>query len=166
MKTEFRCLTVEEIPAGYRLVVERTDWLNQKGIRQWDEPLPEAIFRQRQADGSLYGYWVEDELVAVVSLLGRSVSDWGDRLQGSYLYLATLVSAVRYVGQGYGSGCVKAACEYAGKMGCGTVYLDCVDTLGALPAFYRKLGFEQIGEKIWQGERRVVLMVKDLQAGG
>jgi len=163
MESIFRPLRLDEIPEGYRLIVARTDWLNQKGIRQWPAPIPEEVIRRRQAAGGFFGYWAGKELAAVVCLLGQVPPVWGDRLQASHLYLATLASAVAYAGRGYGYQCVLAACEYARQAGYERIYLDCVDNARALPAFYQRLGFRQIAARSEPDGRQVVLMSRKLR---
>lgn len=162
MEPIFRRITPDEITEGYQLIVERTNWLNQKGIRQWNEPIPERVIRQRQADGNFYGYWNDNQLMAVVCLLKKSVTEWGDKLQGKYLYLATLASSIIHAGQGYGSKCVLSACEHAQRENYERIYLDCVDNAKALPRFYLQLGFQQIGEQIEPDGRQEVLMMKEI----
>jgi hypothetical protein len=61
--------------------------LNQKGISQWSQPIPEHVILDRQKAGRFFGYWSNEELVAVVCLLDKSVSDWKDLLQGKYFYM-------------------------------------------------------------------------------
>ncbi len=162
MESVFRHITVDEISEGYQLIVERTNWLNQRGIQQWNKPIPETVLKQRQAEGNFYGYWVDGALMVVVCLLEHSVTDWGDKLYGRYLYLATLASYVAHAGQGYGSSCVMAACEYARQAGYERIYLDCVDNARALPNFYLRLGFQQIGEQDKPNGWRVILMIREL----
>lgn len=162
MENVFRQIAAGEIAAGYLLIVGRTDWLNQKGIRQWHRPIPETVIRKRQADGDFYGYWVNDELMAVVCLLEYSVTAWGDLLQGRYLVLASLVSSLAHAGQGHGRQCVLQACEYARLAGYERVYLDCVDNAGVLPNYYSHLGFLQMGSQTMPDGRQDVLMAKDL----
>ena len=163
MENAFRQIADGEIAAGYRLIVERTDWLNQNGIRQWPRPIPEAIIRQRQADGNFYGYWVDDELMAVVCLLKHSATAWGDLLHGNYLVLASLVSSLAQAGRGHGRSCLLQACEYTRRAGYEKLYLDCVDNAGALPGYYARLGFLPVETQTLPDGRRVVLMAKVLQ---
>ena len=162
MEPVFRRIMQDEIAEGYQLIVERTDWLNQKGIQQWKRPIPDSIIRQRQAEGHFYGYWVGGVLMAVVCLLEKSILDWGDKLPVKLLCLATLASRLSYAGYGHGSNCVMSACEHARQMGYKKIYLDCVDNAKALPDFYIKLGFRQIGEQVIPSGWRVILMSKDL----
>jgi GNAT superfamily N-acetyltransferase len=162
MKNIFRRIKDSEVAAGYDLIVARTNWLNQQGIPQWSRPIPEAVIRERQRMGGFFGYWSGDRLVAVVCLLASSVSEWDDLLQGKYLYLATLTSALQYKGSQYGRACVLAACQYARENGYENIYLDCMDHQGRLPAFYTELGFEILDRKQSAEGRVDILMVKAL----
>ena len=158
----FGKLAAGEIEEGYNIIIGRTNWLNQKGIRQWSAPIPEAVIRQRQKAGMLFGYWVNDELVAVVCLLDKSISDWGDKINGKYLYMATLVSDIRYLGRKYGWACATEAFTYAAESNYEKIYLDCVDNEGVLPDFYTQLGFDILDRKVISDDRVEVLMVKNL----
>lgn len=162
MPALFRRISDDEFAAGYGLIVERTAWLKEQGIQQWPAPIPEAVICNRQAAGEFYGYWVDDELMAVACLLEKSVADWGDRLQGKYRYLATLASRLSHAGQGHGGACVLQACEHARQAGCGKVYLDCIDNAGALPRFYARLGFTPVDEQRLTNGWKDVLMARDL----
>ena len=158
----FRRLEANEIAHGHAILVGRTNWLNQRGIRQWAQPIPEAVLRERCRAGSVFGYWVLDELVAVVCLLEQGSAEWIARLSGRYLYLATLASDVRHKGKGYGQACVADACRHAQERGYDKVYLDCMEHAGALPSFYARLGFEVLAKKRLPEALTSVLMVKRL----
>ena len=162
MKNVFRKIETVEIEACYNIIVGRTNWLNKQGIRQWSQPIPENVILERQKAGRLFGYWSNDELVAVVCLLDKSVSNWKDLLQGKYLYMATLASDIRYKGRKFGQDCAVAACQYAKENGYEKIYLDCIDNQGALPNFYTKLGYKIIEKKKSEDSRVDILMVKYL----
>jgi len=167
MQTEFRAVYTNEIPAAYQIIVQRTEWLNAKGIVQWLRPIPEQIIEQRQADGQLFGYWVDQQLVAVVSLLRASVAQWdNDLFTGSYLFVATLASDVTHIGHGYGAKCLKASETYAQKNRYEMLYLDCLDNAGVLPAFYATHEFQKIAEKqLEQAGKKISLFLMAKKLG-
>jgi GNAT superfamily N-acetyltransferase len=162
MKCVFRKIEGSEIKAAYSIIVGRTNWLNEQGIPQWPMPIPESIIVSRQQAGNFFGFWKGDELMAVVCLLEKNVSDWGNSLHGKYLYMATLTSDVRNKGKHYGQQCAIAAYQYAKENGYERMYLDCVDNQGRLPEFYAQLGFEIIDKKTAPDGRVDILMVKNL----
>ena len=162
MKNVFRKIEDVEIKASYNIIVGRTNWLNKQGIRQWSQPIPENVILERQKAGRFFGYWSNDELVAVVCLLDKSVSNWKDLLQGKYLYMATLASDIRYKGRKFGQDCAVAACQYAKENNKKKIYLDCIDNQSALPNFYTKLGYKIIEKKKSEDSRVDILMVKYL----
>jgi len=162
MSKNFRKIEASEIQAGYQIIVDRTNWLNERGIHQWFKPIPYEVIDQRQQAGNFFGYWVQSELHAVVCLLDKSVSDWGNLLTGKYLYMATLASALQHKDQGYGAECVLEACEYSRKNGFEKIYLDCADNHGMLPRFYSQLGWKFLESKNHSSEPVTALMVKEL----
>ncbi len=167
MQTEFRAVYTNEIPAAYQIILERTDWLNAKGIIQWLRPIPEPIIQQRQADGQLFGYWVDQQLVAVVSLLKASVAQWDSALfTDTYLFVATLASDVTRIGSSDGAKCLQAAETYAQQNNYEKLYLDCIDNAGVLPAFYTAHGFQKTAEKQLEYKGKAIslfLMTKKLR---
>ncbi|OGV81075.1 MAG: hypothetical protein A3K19_17360 [Lentisphaerae bacterium RIFOXYB12_FULL_65_16] len=162
MDNVFRKIEIHQFDDAYRIIVERTHWLQQKGVSQWNSVIPEDVIRRRQQDGRLFGYWVEGELCAVVSLLAQGTAGWTTAFEGRYLFLATLASSVQRKGGRVGRECVLAACAHAHDAGYERIYLDCVDNAGALPGFYAALGFIALERKTIPDGRAVVLMRREL----
>ena len=65
-----------------------TEWLLSKGIRQWLQPFPLEIYRERQEQGENYGLFVDDELAAVVSLIDYRPDYWEEYLPETPLQVA------------------------------------------------------------------------------
>jgi predicted N-acetyltransferase YhbS len=145
---QFRRLLPEEFDAAMGIIVEVTDWLLSKGIRQWLQPIPAEIYQTRQEQGENYGLFADDELAAVVSLLDYRPPYWEEYLpETPYKWLATLASSRRFKGQGLGELTIGKAELFLADEGYEEIYLDCFYGQGVLPQFYGALGYEQIARR-------------------
>lgn len=162
----FRRLEPEELDAAYAIIVEVTEWLLDKGVRQWLAPLPLDVYRQRHERGQNYGLLIDDELAAVVSLLTDRPIYWDEYLpETAFAWLSTLASSRRYKGYGLGPVTLTEAEASLARDGIGAVYLDCLYGAGHLPQFYESVGYEQVARKVitfLHGDYDSVLMCKSL----
>ncbi len=149
-KYDFRVLRLDELDAAYAILEEVTQWLLDQGVRQWLQPLPYEVYRQRQQHGDNFGLFADGDLAAVVSLLDDRPGYWEAHLPKTrFKWLATLASARRYKGQDLGQLVIERSEEYLTNAGFKQVYLDCIYGSGMLPKYYVLLGFEQVArEKI------------------
>ncbi len=144
----FRQLKPDELDAAYAIVTEVTEWLLQRGIRQWLQPLPLEIYAARQNKGENYGLMVDDQLAAVISLMDFRPEYWAEYLpKKPFKWVATLASARRFKGQKLGELTLSEAEHYLTTEGVPAVWLDCLYGEGALPAFYTMLGYQQVARK-------------------
>jgi len=144
----FRRLQPEEFDAARAIIVEVTEWLLSKGIRQWLQPLPAEIYRARHDQGENYGLFVEGELAAVVSLLDYHPLYWSEFLpETPFKWVATLASSRRYKGQSLGEVTLIKAEEFLADEGVEEIYLDCFYGQGVLTEFYAALGYDQIARR-------------------
>ncbi len=144
----FRRLKDEDFDGAYAIIVEVTDWLLSRGIRQWIQPLPRDVYEQRQARGENFGLFVGREPAAVVSLMEHRPEYWADNLPPTrYKWLATLASARKFKGQKLGELAISEAEHYLILDGLPLLYLDCAFGTGALPDFYVFLGYETVARK-------------------
>lgn len=151
----FAQLPETEFAAAVAILVEVTEWLLSKGIQQWLQPLPEAIYRQRQDAGENYALYVDGTLAAVVSLMTYRPIYWAEYLpETPFIWLGTLAVARRFAGQNLGEVTVKRAVEAVRQRlqpGESTfIYMDCLYGTGFLPAFYTRLGFETLTRQLLQ----------------
>src|SRR5579862_9713856 len=100
----FRRLNEDDFESAYAILVEVTEWLLNKGVRQWMQPIPEEMYAQRQTDGENYGLFIDDKLASVVSLIDLRPDYWADYLPDdhSYKWMATLASSRKFKGQKLG----------------------------------------------------------------
>ncbi len=144
----FRPLEISELDDAYAIIEEVTRWLLRKRVRQWLEPLPYELYRERQQRGDNFGLLIDGKLAAVVSLLDDRPAYWDDYLpETGFKWLTTLASSRRYKGQGLGQIVIEKAGQYLTHAGIDEIYLDCVYGEGILPQYYDLLGFDQLARK-------------------
>ncbi len=142
MKTEFRKIRDDELDASYQVIVDATEWLLSKGIRQWLAPLPRDIWDKRQDSGQNFGLFCDGELAVVLSLYTEVHAKWKTELGcDSQWWLNTLATAAPFRSNGLGRRGVAEAEAYLKDMGVQHLCIDCVAS-GFLPGFYTSLGFE------------------------
>lgn len=144
----FRRLEDEEFAYAYAIIVEVTEWLLSRGIRQWLQPFPPEVYAQRQALGQNYGLFADDELASVVSLIDFRPDYWAEYLPRTrFKWLATLATSRNFKGQKLGELTMSEAEQQLSKEGVPAIYLDCFYGEGVLPLFYTSLGYQQIARK-------------------
>jgi N-acetylglutamate synthase-like GNAT family acetyltransferase len=147
-KTEFRRVRDEELDEAYAIIVEATEWLNARGIRQWTVPLPRDAYATAHARGENYALTCDGEIAVVVSLVRHASRHWTHEIGGSErLWLRTLATARKHAGGQLGRRAVEASKIHLRQTGIGEVYLDCVRGGGFLPRYYESLGFCTIARK-------------------
>src|ERR1043165_400160 len=77
----FRRLAVDELDAGYAVLMEVWAWLESRQIRQWVQPLPREVFTKRHGRGENFGLFVDDRLSAIVSLIRGIPKYWHDEVE-------------------------------------------------------------------------------------
>ncbi len=145
----FRRLHEDDFDSAYAILVEVTEWLLSKGVRQWMQPISRELYAQRQTDGENYGLFINDTLAAVVSLLNLRPDYWADELPDgdSFMWMATLASSRKFKGQKLGELILSEAEQFLVLEGVPALYLDCIYGQGALPEFYTSLGYRQVARK-------------------
>lgn len=147
----FAQLGNEHFERAYDIVVRATEWLNAKGVRQWDKPVPVETYQERHDAGLNHGYFVGDELVAVMTLKRDVPSYWqGVReFEEPFRWLSTFAIDRARAGSGLGPAALRAAEDYLRERGVPRIYLDCVDREGALPRFYSGAGYTMLERREW-----------------
>jgi GNAT superfamily N-acetyltransferase len=76
VKPRFRTLAPSEVDGAFKGYLDVFEWLAAKGVRQWLRPLSREAFAERQAKGELFGYFVEEQLAAVVTIAFETSPYW------------------------------------------------------------------------------------------
>jgi GNAT superfamily N-acetyltransferase len=149
LQLTFKQLTRHDIPSGYAILVETSNWLKGRGLPSWQ--MPKAVFSERVYEGWIYGAFSEKRLVGVVSLTQNyRPAPWADLLPQRYLWLSTLNVARDTAGLGLGSFLIAESEKVATTSDLNVIFLECYYGDGKLPDYYARHGFEWI-------ERRIVV---------
>ena len=142
---EFRLLNVSEAKQAYVVLCETVEWLREKNIRLWENPLPPEVYFARQNRDENFGLLADGELAAIVSLTDVP-SYWADCVsKADARWLCTLATANRFRGRGLGRRAVEMAGDWLAAQGQSALYLDCKP--GFLERFYAGLGFEALEKR-------------------
>ena len=147
MNISFHKISIEEVSVAHSAYIGVYDWLNAKGVRQWLRALSQETFFDRQRDGQLFALYIDNRVVAIVTLAFESNNYWlevtGDE---SRWWIKSLAVVRAWRGEGVGKR-VMLECETIVRdAGVSEVFMDCVDT-GFLPHYYSSLGYEALAQK-------------------
>jgi ribosomal protein S18 acetylase RimI-like enzyme len=158
MMLRFTRIEESEFDQMYKIILDATGWLHDKGFRQWDRPIPEGIMRRRVAAKAVYGLWSEENLVCVVSLLSHYPAGWEPIKEEAYHFISTLALDPEYRHKGLGKTCLEMGIAQLSQAGEKHIYLDCVDDQDVLPRYYEQAGFDRVALRTGPDGKKWVLM--------
>jgi RimJ/RimL family protein N-acetyltransferase len=149
MKTRFRRLRDEEFDTAYAIVCERTQWLLERGLRQWPRPLAQSVYFREFSAGQIYTLAVEGRPAVVLSLMHYGSRRWRDHVGPEpHWWLCTLASSLEFRGRGLGARAVEEAATHLSGLGAERLHLDCiVHSDDFLPRYYQRLNFSELARK-------------------
>lgn len=167
MELRFRPAAAEELPAVFQLYVRRVDWMERRGLRQWNatgylRAYPPAYFAECQAAGTLYAAARPGEPPVGAVVLLPADERWQDAAAGDALYVHNLVTDARE--KGLGAFLLEQSAALALAAGRTLLRLDCAEDNPALNEYYAALGFAAAG-RCQEGPYRGILREKRLTAG-
>lgn len=142
-----RMLKNEEISSGLSILHDAYDWLQLRGIRQWTTPLEADIYYAWQERNFNYGTFVNDELVAVFSLVEDALTGWTDiHEKENALWLHALAVDKHWKHHNIGANSVHYAQRFADSSH-QDLYLMCALGTGFLKSYYQSLSFNAIAQQ-------------------
>ena len=146
----FETAKKEEIPEIFDLYKERVQWMDDNGIRQWNDTdylntYTEAYFESHLEKGLLFVLKDSDSgKIKAAAVLLEEDARWGDIAEGSAYYVHNLVTACDV--RGAGKQMLKELEKLAASRGKDYIRLD--GTLGHdfLNQYYESRGYEAVGE--------------------
>ena len=142
----FRRLGPTDAPQVFGLIVKRIEWMDQKGISQWNdtgylEAYPLSYYESEAREGRLYGLCADDGRIVCAAVLLDNDERWDDNAPAVYLH--NFVSMV----EAGGAGTVFLEMAEADARQKGKIYfrLDSADDNTALAAYYTAHGFVPAG---------------------
>lgn len=143
----FRLIRKEEIPEMFSLILRRMEWMNEKGVRQWnvsgyDKTYPQSYYEEKQQQGRLYVLADADcgEILCAGALFDHD-DYWPD--DPPAIYIHHFVS--RPGCSGVGTIFLRHAEQYALHHGKDRLRLDSAENNPSLAHYYEKNGFVSVG---------------------
>ena len=148
-----RKLILADVEEAYPIILEVTAWLNARGIKQWEKPIPKPVYTTWLSQGLCYGYVVDNQIVAVFTIRKSDLSEWEVATAEPVHWLSTMAVRRSFSHQGIGALILSWVLHHIDK----PIFLDCVDHQGVLPQFYRLNGFREVKRKVLYGTQMVLL---------
>lgn len=138
------------------------DWLDSRGISQWDpgQVGQEDVDRQISA-GEWWILPAVTGLVAALRLLWSDKAIWKDDTVFAG-YVHGLMVHRDCAGRGVGAELLRWAEHQASAAGASELRLDCVETNTRLRTYYARLGFKEVGRRDFDNLYSAVLLSKHL----
>lgn len=142
--------SIEELPAALTILDEAAQWLNEKGIHQWQSPLPEDFIdfmRNETLAGRVYLARTGDlkRPIATFRITHSDLPRWHDAGEDNALYIYSLAIRNDSRGLGIGTRVIDRIMQMAGNMRKTWLRLDVWSLNETLQTYYKSLGFLQAG---------------------
>ena len=138
----------EDVPAVMALLQRRIDWMDEKGLYQWNKTgyltcYPPEHFRRLIREELVFAAWTGDSLTGVMALLARDPR-WPNGGDGLAYYVHHLATAPDC--PGLGREMLAWAEDFARERGKPFLRLDSQKVNDALSRYYEALGYRPAGE--------------------
>lgn len=145
--SEFRKLLSSELDSGYAVLIEAYEWLNARGSCQWPHRFPYEKYCKWHERGLNYGFFSNEKLTAVLSLVEEADDRWRDYLSGAcVMWIRAVAGSNRHRKKGVGRHAIQAAVHRIVIEQGRPLFLHCFKGSGFLPAYYGRLGFKTLSE--------------------
>lgn len=148
-----RQLTLEDFEDAYRILTDVAAWIRDKGIKQWETPLPKPVYTTWLLQGLCFGYFADGHLAAVFTIRTSHLSGWGIPTAHPVNWLSTMAVSRSFAGQGIGAQILSWVLHHIEK----PLFLDCFDSDDVLPQFYRSNGFREVKRQHLHGGPMVLM---------
>lgn len=164
MKHTFRLAEPSDIDAVFQLYKKRIQWMDEKGIRQWNvtgylDAYPIDYYRTQQSLGKLYVLEENSTIIGAVVLLQED-DRWREESNVPAFYIHNLVADTE--ARGGGKEILLEVERIARQRGKRFIRLDCARDNGFLNTYYSSLGYVLAGtcqEGTYIGNRREKALV-------
>ena len=128
------------------VLAEARQWLADRSIDQWQEPLPDRVIEADVHRGRLFVVREIGGLAGILSIAPSDEETWGpDSVRA--LYVHRLAVAQRHRGAQLGRNLLRWARTYALELGCVWLRLDCAADNPGLRLFYERAGFTYVRDE-------------------
>ena len=144
---ELRKLNSHEIDDGYAILLEAYERLKARGSHQWLQAFPYAKYRLWHDKGLNYGFFSNDALTTVLSLVEETDDRWHDFMPNAcVMWIRAVAGSNQHRGSGFGKLAIQAAVHQIVIEQRKPLYLHCYKGKGFLPAYYSSLNFKVLSE--------------------
>ena len=138
----------ENVPAIMALLQQRIDWMDEKGLYQWNKTdyltcYPPAHFQRLIREDLVFVAWADGVLTGVMALLSRDPR-WPNGDDGKAYYVHHLATAPNR--PGLGKEMLAYAEDFARERGKPFLRLDSQKVNDTLSHYYEALGYLSAGE--------------------
>lgn len=163
----FRLIRREEVPCVLSLIRERMQWMDERGIRHWNEARYDLIYplSHYEAECEAGRLFVLEERQSGRIVCAGALMEHDERWQDGEdaLYLHHFVSEAGE--RGFGALFLRCAERYAAERGKGRMRLDSAEGNEALAGYYAARGYRRVG-RCREGGYRGILYEKTLTPVG
>ncbi|WP_433943007.1 GNAT family N-acetyltransferase [Paenibacillus sp. SN-8-1] len=138
---------LHELPLVLNLWKEAGQWLNGKGISQWDVEalrLEDVLDYYHNDQSEIFIARYEGDIAGSLVVLWSDPAVWSDLDDGQAGYIHKLVINRAYAAQGIGKELLELAGEYIADRGRNAIRLDCMEKNKRLNSYYKELNFKFI----------------------
>lgn len=136
-----------DVPGAQAVLAEARQWLADRSIDQWRDPLPDRVIEEDVRRGRLFVVRADGGLAGMLSIAHSDEDTWGPD-SARALYVHRLAVAHRYRGAQLGRKLLRWARTYALDRGCEWLRLDCAADNPGLRRFYERVGFAYVRDEI------------------
>ena len=138
----------EDVPAIMALLQRRIDWMDEKGLYQWNKTgyltcYPPAHFQRLIREELVFAAFADGTLIAVMALLSRDPR-WPNGHDGLAYYVHHLATDPAF--PGLGREMLAYAEDFSRQKGRPFLRLDSQKVNDALSRYYEALGYRPVGE--------------------
>ncbi len=148
MEYQFKIADETMLDDIFNLVLERIEWMDKVGIKQWNvtnytQAFPKSYYQNQIEDKNLFVMTLNGKVVGAVVLLEHD-SCWQENDDHSAYYIHNLVTNTQI--KGIGTMILKAVEELALKRNKTRLRLDCAENSAFLNDYYQSVGYSYAGK--------------------
>ena len=136
-----------DVREAQALLAEARQWLAERSIDQWQDPLPDRVIEADVHRGNLFVVREAEGLAGMLSIAHSDEETWGQD-PAPALYVHRLAVARRHRGARLGRTLLRWARTYALEHDCEWLRLDCAATNPGLRRYYERAGFTRVRDEV------------------
>ena len=136
-----------DVQEAQALVAEARQWLADRSIDQWQDPVPDKVIEADVHHGRLFVVREAGGLAGMLSIAHSDEETWGPDMARA-LYVHRLAVAKRHRGAQLGRTLLRWARTYALEHECEWLRLDCATDNPGLRRYYENAGFTHVRDEV------------------